>query len=59
MEQIIPKDILKPLHLQRDRSVDKNFALGWHQLLCQEADLVPPWTHTFCSRQGPSTLFLD
>jgi hypothetical protein len=47
MEQDIPKDIFKPLQLQRDKSVDKYFAFGWHQLLCQEANLVPPWTRTF------------
>jgi hypothetical protein len=42
----IQKDIFKTLQLQRKKRVDKYFALGWHQWLCQELDLVPPWTRT-------------
>jgi hypothetical protein len=44
---MIQKDILKPAQLQRKKNVGKYFAFGWHQRLCQEADLVPPWTRTF------------
>jgi hypothetical protein len=29
------------------KSVDKYFAFGSHQRLCQETNLVPPWTCTF------------
>jgi hypothetical protein len=29
------------------KSVDDYFALGSHQWLCQETDLIPPWKCTF------------
>jgi hypothetical protein len=29
------------------KSMDKYFAFGSRQWLCQDTDLVPPWTRTF------------
>jgi hypothetical protein len=47
MEQPLGRTSSKPLQLQGKKDVDKYFAFGLDQWLCQDTNLDPPWTCTF------------
>jgi hypothetical protein len=42
----LQKDVFKPIQLWRKKDSGKCSAFGSYQWLCQDTDLVPPWTRT-------------